>query len=216
MRLFRAYFILLPTDQDSASDPSAYNFRNGMVGVWECGQEGYSSSASYCCESKGEGSRCCSTTSALFKLGPASTGNPSSSTMFISSSPSSASLASTSSQPSVASPTSVPPMPPAIAGHKTPIGTIVGGFTAGLAFFLVVGAGVLCLWKKGRDTGVRIRNPDWMKPELAGSVVDEPASGRDESGDNMTDHDLPTTTRVPSELIADHGISELPVPPSLS
>ena len=56
-----------------------------------------------------------------------------------------------------------------------------------------------------------------MKPELACSVVDEPVSSRDKSGENMErDHDLPTTTRVPSELIADHGISELPVPLSIS
>ena len=93
----------------------------------------------------------------------------------------------------------------------------MGGLIAAFAFVLLLGAGFSCMWKRRRNSGLRTEKSNWMKPELASSVTDELASSRDKGGDNIgTNNDLPATTRVPSELIADHGISELPVYPRIS
>ena len=70
----------LALDQDSDSDPDAYNFGTGGVQIYECESQGYGSAANYCCASAGEKSRCCSTSFAVFELAAAATGNPSSST----------------------------------------------------------------------------------------------------------------------------------------
>lgn len=46
--------------------------------IWGCQDTGYGQSASYCCESAGEKTRCCSTQAAVFELAGATVGNPSS------------------------------------------------------------------------------------------------------------------------------------------
>ncbi|KAF2709554.1 hypothetical protein K504DRAFT_502278 [Pleomassaria siparia CBS 279.74] len=55
-------------NQETATNSSAYDFRAGGVRVWECGTQGFVEEAAYCCESKGERQRCCSTSSAVFRL----------------------------------------------------------------------------------------------------------------------------------------------------
>lgn len=54
---------------------SAYDFRANGVQVWECDAQGFGQPARYCCESAAEKTRCCATSSALFRLASASPGN---------------------------------------------------------------------------------------------------------------------------------------------
>ena len=72
----------------------AYKFTGEQV--WECGNTGgYSSPATYCCETEhSEGSRCCSTPSALFELGAATVVLPSAFTSSASTTTSKSSLSS--------------------------------------------------------------------------------------------------------------------------
>ena len=93
----------LALDQDSDSDPEAYNFGTGGVQIYECGSQGYGSPADYCCASAGEKARCCSTSSAVFELVAAATGNPSSITSSPLVSSSSSTTKPTSSTPAVPS-----------------------------------------------------------------------------------------------------------------
>ncbi|KAF2790100.1 hypothetical protein K505DRAFT_340721 [Melanomma pulvis-pyrius CBS 109.77] len=74
-------------DQDTPFNSSAYDFHAGDVQIWECGAQGYAEEATYCCESEGERQRCCSTSSAVFRLDGATigafTGPPASSSVSI-------------------------------------------------------------------------------------------------------------------------------------
>ncbi|KAF2463721.1 uncharacterized protein BDR25DRAFT_383328 [Lindgomyces ingoldianus] len=58
----------------TTNDPSAYDFRRHGVQVWECGSQGFAKEAAYCCESEHESQRCCSTSSAVFRLQGATIG----------------------------------------------------------------------------------------------------------------------------------------------
>ncbi|KAF5491438.1 hypothetical protein CGCS363_v010377 [Colletotrichum siamense] len=62
-------------NQDSPDNSSAYDFRSSGVQVWECDRQGYGAEAEYCCESDREKTRCCSTSTAVFKLPAATVGN---------------------------------------------------------------------------------------------------------------------------------------------
>ncbi|KAK2778829.1 hypothetical protein CKAH01_11603 [Colletotrichum kahawae] len=62
-------------NQDSPDNSSAYDFRSSGVQVWECDRQGYGAAAEYCCESDREKTRCCSTSTAVFKLPAATIGN---------------------------------------------------------------------------------------------------------------------------------------------
>lgn len=62
-------------NQDTPTNSSVYDFRAGGVQVWACGgAQGYGKVAEYCCESAAEGTRCCSTETAVFTLAAASVG----------------------------------------------------------------------------------------------------------------------------------------------
>lgn len=67
-------YLTASTDQDTPSNPKAYDFRAGSVQVWQCFDQGFAHDATYCCESESEKSRCCSTSSALLHLASASVG----------------------------------------------------------------------------------------------------------------------------------------------
>ncbi|KAL8371579.1 hypothetical protein RB595_001397 [Gaeumannomyces hyphopodioides] len=62
-------------NQDTMRNRSAYDFRANGVQVWECDAQGFGQPARYCCESAAEKTRCCATSSALFRLASASPGN---------------------------------------------------------------------------------------------------------------------------------------------
>ncbi|KLU88923.1 hypothetical protein MAPG_07904 [Magnaporthiopsis poae ATCC 64411] len=62
-------------NQDTMRNSSAYDFRANGVQVWECDAQGFGQPARYCCESAAEKTRCCATSSALFRLASASPGN---------------------------------------------------------------------------------------------------------------------------------------------
>lgn len=145
------------TDQDRVTNSNAYDFAGGPVQIWGCQDTGYGQSASYCCESAGEKTRCCSTQAAVFKLAGATVGNPSSpattkrtSSATGTSSPtltSSSSIAAGSS--SVPGPTSSPTQTSSTASsdEATKIGVGVG---IPLALALV-GVMVYLIWRQKRN-----------------------------------------------------------------
>ncbi|KAF2121694.1 hypothetical protein BDV96DRAFT_668429 [Lophiotrema nucula] len=61
-------------NQDTPTNSSAYDFRASGVLILECGAQGYGKEANYCCESSREGTRCCKTSTAVFRLSGATKG----------------------------------------------------------------------------------------------------------------------------------------------
>lgn len=92
-------------NQDTPRNRSAYDFRLNGVQMWQCDAQGFGNPANYCCESTAEKTRCCSTSSALFKLAAATPGNALAIQTFLPS----AAPATSSTDQAAPLPTSVPP-----------------------------------------------------------------------------------------------------------
>ncbi|KAK1961245.1 hypothetical protein LY78DRAFT_722544, partial [Colletotrichum sublineola] len=53
-------------DPDTLTNSNAYDFRLNGVQVWQCDSQGFGVPGKFCCESKAEKTRCCSTPGAIF------------------------------------------------------------------------------------------------------------------------------------------------------
>jgi len=183
-------------DQDTPKNPSAYDFRASGVLILECGAQGYGKDADYCCESRGEGTRCCKTSTARFRLPSATKGaftgyaTAPPSTSNSQASASEATTATAALSPSLTS-TSLPTVGTDASGSKKDVrGVKIGaGIGGAIGVCLAITAFILVLqWKKKRrDTSVGIISEnikDDSKREFKAEmdtereVVELPAGGR--------------------------------------
>ncbi len=227
-------------DPDRIVNPSAYDFRTGGIQVWECGNaSGYKVPASYCCQSTDEGTRCCSTTSALFELGAATIGNPSAITSTSESSSSkptasnslststsgiplsSHSVSSKMSSTTVWVTPSLPPSPSSLAtsapsappssGGKQALPSIIGG-VLGVIGFLCMTIGGWRFWRSKTQPRKQTGGPQWSKPELPGDAKVSSRSHHERIHEIYSEVQDRPELSAPSrhELIGDDGACEIP------
>jgi hypothetical protein len=204
-------------DQDASTNSSAYDFAANPVPIWECGTQGFAKEAEYCCESAFEGQRCCSTSSALFRVPGATlgaftgtpttgvhsvtttirTGTESLESMAISTS---ASLAPTSTNLQAGSEIKKD-------SNGSKIGAGIGGGLGGLLF---IAAGViLFLWQKRRKQKVAKS----FQYEFEGQDNKQIVNGGYGPVEMPVSHDPPElhSREVPQELPAEEIVDEHPL-----
>ncbi|KAF2736896.1 hypothetical protein EJ04DRAFT_550905 [Polyplosphaeria fusca] len=195
-------------NQDTPTNSSAYDFRAGGVQVWECGAEGYARDAEYCCESAGESTRCCSTTTALLTLASASVGAFTGSAI-----PTTTSFSSTTqtqsqdsaSRTSAAATSGTSAQNSGDGGDDK--GPIIGGVVGGVAALAVVVCGVFLWrwWKKGKAAP---RGKELEAKE--GDVQAEKTYyGSVANNTNAYPAELPGYQLAPQEMLVEERVHEL-------
>lgn len=207
-------------DQDTPFNSSAYDFRAGGVQIWECGAQGYAKEAKYCCESEGERQRCCSTSSAVFRLDGATIGaftGPSASSSSVSTTHASSSSISTTGSATTATRTSSSLVPTSTntqtesetqnSNNGLKIGAGIGGAVGGC---LLLTAGIfLFRWQKRRNE----KAMESLRQELSkGQDNEEIVYGGYapvELPASRGPHELPVS-QIPQELPVEEMVHELP------
>lgn len=212
-------------NQDTPTNKSAYDFRADGVQIWECGgAQGYAKEAQYCCESMAEGTRCCSTETAVFTLAAASIGpselasTSSSEVPQISTTRSASSALMTRVVPLPVSSTSrfesVSPSPSTTAppaqrsdNNATRIGAGVGGALGGC--LLIAAIVLLIRWHKRRkDANSNLNNGTFKKYSVPGLMEMDPGAQRHEMP-GLQPHEL-ATRGMAAEMPAHGVVWELP------
>jgi hypothetical protein len=204
-------------DQDTLTNSSAYDFGTGPVPIWECGAQGYAKEAEYCCESQAERQRCCSTSSAVFRVPGATLG------AFTGLPPSLSVGSTTGSAFTVTSTASSTLFSPAPSSTNTQAGSIAekdnngmklgAGIGGGLGGLLLIAAGVvLFLWQKRRKQKVaesfqhEFKRQDNEEVNAGYGPVELPTSH-----DPRELHSREIPQELPQELPAEEIVDELPL-----
>ena len=198
-------------NQDTPKISSAYDFRANGVQVWECGSQGYAEEARYCCESRGEGQRCCSTSSVVFTLqgaivGASTSANTTPTLSSISSAKASTygptATTSISTNAPTATPTTAEQLREANNTRAAGIGAGVGG-----AVSLIVFIGVIVFFirrhRRAKKNGVVEGHPVevWTQPV---EVWTQPAELWTQPAEVWTQpHELPSLAKPAWELSGD-------------